>query len=251
MKFRIAGILLVLMLLSCGSKKELLYLQDLSNDQTKTIAYQDPTIQPNDILKITVESPVPEAALPYNKAVSGAMTQNIQVLQLDGYLVSNTHHIDFPVLGTIPTKGLTTRQLAEDLEQRLKQGGHLSHPTVNVRLINAKVTVLGEVKAPGTYNFTEQNITLLQALGYAGDLTLNGKRDDILLSRDENGTLKITHIDLTDSAFMASEYFYIKPNDVIIVNPNDRAVNSSGIVDIGTLLSIASLALSVTILLTR
>ena len=82
-------------------------------------------------------------------------------------------------------------------------------------------------------------------------LKKNGKRDDILLSRDENGTLKITHIDLTDSAFMASEYFYIKPNDVIIVNPNDRAVNSSGLVDIGTLLSIASLALSVTILLTR
>ena len=80
MKFRIAGILLVLMLLSCGSKKELLYLQDLSNDQTKTIVYQDPTIQPNDILKITVESPVPEAALPYNKAVSGTMNQNIQVL---------------------------------------------------------------------------------------------------------------------------------------------------------------------------
>jgi polysaccharide export outer membrane protein len=121
-----------------------------------------------------------------------------------------------------------------------------------VRLINAKVTVLGEVNQPGTYNFTEQNITLMQALGYAGDLTINGKRNDILLTREINGTRVVTHIDLTSANFMNSPYYFVKPNDLIVVNPNNPRVKNAGYVgNVGTVLTIASLALSVTILLTR
>ena len=114
------------------------------------------------------------------------------------------------------------------------------------------MTILGEVKNPGTYSFTEQNITILQALGYAGDLTINGKRDDILITREVDGVRKISHIDLTSSSFMDSEFYFIKPNDNIIVNPNNPKVKSAGFVgNVGTILTIASLALSITILLTR
>jgi polysaccharide export outer membrane protein len=131
-------------------------------------------------------------------------------------------------------------------------GGHLAVPNVNLRLINDKVTVLGEVNQPGTYNFTEQNITLMQALGYAGDLTINGKRNDILLTREINGMRQITHIDLTSANFMNSPYYFVKPNDLIVVNPNNPRVKNAGYVsNIGTVLTIASLALSITILLTR
>jgi polysaccharide export outer membrane protein len=228
-------------------------MQDVTNVGPGNVNYQIPTIQPNDILKINVETLIPEAAAPYNKGVlQGMQPQNIQLLQLDGYLVSLENTIKFPVLGEISTKDLTTMQLEEELKQRLVDGGHLINPKVNVRVINAKVTILGEVNQPGTYNFTEQNITLLQALGYAGDLTINGQRNDVLVTREVDGMRKVTHLDLTSAAFMNSDYYFVRPNDVIVVNPNNPRVKSAGyITNVGTVLTIASLALSVSILLTR
>ena len=253
MKIKFIALFSFLIVASCASKKEVLYMQDAETAGIGTIQYQSANIQPNDILKIIVESSVPEAAIPYNKGSIIAMQpQNIQLLQLDGYLVSPENTITFPVLGKISTLNQTTEQLQETIKQQLESGGHLTNPSVNVRLINAKVTILGEVRQPGTYNFTEQNITFLQALGYAGDLTINGKRDDILLTREVDGVRKITHIDITSASFMNSEYYFIKPNDVIIVNPNEPRVKNAGFIgDVGTILTIASLALSVTILLSR
>lgn len=228
-------------------------MQDAERVAEAEVQYTSAKIQPNDILKILVESTVPEAAIPYNRGGGNAMqSPSIQLLQLDGYLVSKAHSIMFPVLGEVSTRNKTTEQLQESIKKELEIGGHLVNPNVTVRLINAKVTILGEVNQPGTYNFTEQNITFLQALGYAGDLTINGQRNDILLSREVDGIRKITHVDLTSATFMNSEYYFIKPNDVIIVNPNDPRVKNAGFIgNVGTVLTIASLALSVTILLTR
>ena len=238
---------------SCASKKNILYLQDADSKAISEIKYENSKVQPNDILRITVESLVPEAAIPYNKNIAqGPQQQNLLIMQLNGYLVSFDNTINFPVLGELSTLNKTTVQLAEMIREKLISGGHLSNPTVDVRLVNAKVTVLGEVNRPGTYNFTEQNITLLQALGYAGDLTINGKRNDILITREIDGVRRVTHINLTSSEFMDSDYYFIKPNDVIVVNPNQPRVKSAGFVgNVGTVLTIASLALSVTILLTR
>lgn len=228
-------------------------MQDAMTEANGEVKYNSATIQPNDILKITVETLVPEAALPYNKSSSqGMQPQNVQLLQLEGYLVSLDNTIKFPVLGEISTDNQTTRQLETNIKEKLVSGGHLLNPTVNVRLVNAKVTILGEVNQPGTYSFTEQNITLLQALGYAGDLTINGKRNDILITREVDGLRKVSHIDLTSASFMNSEFYFIKPNDVIVVNPNNPRVKNAGFVgDVGTILTIASLALSITILLSR
>lgn len=253
MKKIILNLLVLVVLSSCASRKDILYMQDAMQQANSKVNYASANIQPNDILKITVESTIPEAAIPYNKTNAlGTQPQNLQVLQLDGYLVSVENTIKFPVLGEISTANKTTKALEEEIKEQLTSGGHLVNPTVNVRLINAKVTILGEVNKPGTYSFTEQNITILQALGYAGDLTINGKRDDILVTREVDGVRKISHIDLTSSSFMDSEFYFIKPNDNIIVNPNDTKVKTAGFVgNVGTILTIASLALSVTILLTR
>ncbi|MFK7833719.1 MAG: polysaccharide biosynthesis/export family protein [Winogradskyella sp.] len=253
MKLNLIGALVLLLFVSCASKKDIFYLQNADTEATGIIDYVDAKIQPNDILKITVETMVPEAALPYNRGSGQAMqAQNIELIQLDGYVVSAVQTIDFPVLGEFSTANLTTHELAERIKNKLISGGHLINPSVVVRLLNAKFSVLGEVNQPGTYNFTEQNITLLQALGYAGDLTINGKRDDILMTRDVDGVRKVTHIDLTSAAFMNSEFYFIKPNDVIVVHPNNPRVKNAGFIgDIGTVLTIASLALSITILLSR
>lgn len=253
MKINVIYIFIVLLACSCASKKDVLYMQDAASQNNEPINYQSSNIQPNDILKITVESLVPEAALPYNKTSSmGMQAQNIEILQLEGYLVSLDNTINFPVLGEVSTTQLTTEQLEHAIKDKLISGGHLSNPTVNVRLINAKVTILGEVNKPGTFNFTEKNITLLQAIGYAGDLTINGKRDDLLITREVDGVRRVSHINLTSTEFMNSEFYFIKPNDLIVVNPNNPRVKNAGFIgDIGTVLTIASLALSITILLSR
>ena len=251
MKLNFVVFLCVLMLSSCASKKDIWYIQDGGQNNTTQINYQQTTIQPNDILKIDVETLVPEAAEPYNKV--GSINQiSLLVLQLDGYLVSKEGLVNFPVLGEIAVSNLTMNEAEVKIRNLLVEGGHLNDPTVRVRVVNAKVTVLGEVNNPGTYNFSEPNITLLQALGYAGDLTINGKRNDVIITRDIDGVRTITHLDLTNTDFMSSEYFYIKPNDTIIVNQNKPRVTNSGYVTgLTTVLAIATVALSSIIILSR
>lgn len=253
MKSKYLILLCILVLVSCASKKDLFYLQDASENNDTEISYQYMTVQPNDILKIDVETLVPEAAQPYNRGSGGqGMIPNILVLQLDGYLVSNEGTIDFPTLGELSVINLTVKEIGEKIKNELISGGHLLDPKVNVRIINSKVTVLGEVRDPGTFPFTEPNISLFQALGYAGDLTINGKRDDIIITREVGGSRKITHVDLTSTEFMNSEFYYLKPNDIIIVNPNKPKVSSSGYIgNIGTVLAVTSVILSSIILLSR
>lgn len=241
-----------LLISACVSKKEILYLQDADITAANNIVYTNSKIQPNDVLSIDVDALVPQSAIPYNKAGENSGGASIALLQLKGYLVSESLTINFPILGVIDVKDQTTQELALYLRELLESEGHLKNPTVNVRLINAKVTILGEVNAPGTFNFTEQNITLLQALGYAGDLTINGKREDILLMREELGVRQITHIDLTSSEWLDGPYYFIKPNDVIVVNQNNPKVKTAGYIpSLSALLGVMTVSLSLILLLTR
>ncbi|SDH02671.1 polysaccharide biosynthesis/export family protein [Winogradskyella thalassocola] len=236
---------------SCVSKKEILYLQDADQYANKEISYSNARIAPNDVLRINVSALIPASAVPYNKSTSlgGA---NVELLQLDGYLVTENLTVNFPILGVLSVANMTTQSFAEFLKKKLEDDGHLRNPTVDVRLINAKVTVLGQVNQPGTFNFTEQNITLLQALGYAGDLTINGKREDVIVMRDEQGVRQITHIDLTSADWLDGPYNFIKPNDIIIVNPNNPKVKSAGFIgNVGTVISVVSILLTTVVLITK
>jgi len=211
-------------------------------------------IQTNDILSITVSALVTETALPYNVQTvgNGQAVTSIEILKLQGYLVSPEGTIVFPVLGTISVVKQSISQLEDQIRKLLSDGGHLVNPSVSIRLLNAKVTVLGEVMKPGTYNYTEQYLSLPQALGYAGDLTINGKRKDVLLIREVDGMRTISHLDLTTANWMNNPAYTIKQNDVLVVNPNNPKVKSAGYIgNTGTLLTIASLLLSSIILLTR
>lgn len=252
MKHFYNGLIGLLIMSSCASKEDIYYLQDADSNAVGEFVYESSLIQPNDILKIFVDSSEPLSTLPYNRGLQQNTSQTLQVLQLEGYLVSSENTINFPVLGSISTLNYSTQGLAASIKTKLIDGGHLTDPVVIVRLLNAKVTILGEVSSPGTYNFTEQNITLMQALGYAGDLTINGKRNDVLVTREVNGTRQVTHIDLTSAEFMKSSFYFVKPNDVIIINPNNPKVKSAGFIgNFGNVATVISLALSITILLTR
>jgi len=245
--------ILVLVLQSCASKKDILYFQDAQMLPPQQIHYESPKIQPNDILDIKVSALITETALPYNRPViTNTNVSNLELIKLQGYLVSTEGTIVYPVLGKLAVADQSTAQLETELQQLLEKGGHLVQPNVSVRLLNAKVTVLGEVKNPGTYSFTEQQISLPQALGYAGDLTINGERNNIMLIREENGERTVTNIDLTETDWFNSPYYYIKPNDFIVVNPNGPKVKSAGFIgNTGTLISVASLILTSLVLITK
>ena len=196
---------------------------------------------------------MPEAALPYNNVTGGSVVANsIDVMKLDGYLVSKTMTINFPVLGELSVKEKTAQDLENDIKKLLVDGGYLINPNVTVRLLNAKVTILGEVNNPGTFSFTENNVSFLQALGLAGDLTINGSREDVVVLRYVDGVQTTARINLTSANFLSGPYQMVKPNDVIVVNPNSAKLKTAGYVgNISTILGITSLLLSSIILLTR
>lgn len=226
-----------LLFMSCSSRKQIQYFSDIDTQARETVAPVTPVVQVNDLLSITISSSTPELAAAYNIV-------NPDKAEL-GYLVAADGTITLPVLGTHKVAGLTFAELDQFLRSKLITGGHLADPVVIVRRLNAKFTVLGEVTKPGTYSFTEQNITLLQALGYAGDLTIYGKRSDILIIREENGLRTYTTVDLTSRATLTSNSLIIKPNDVIYVNPNDTRVKSAGYIGgFTTLMTTISVALS-------
>ncbi|MUU77883.1 polysaccharide biosynthesis/export family protein [Winogradskyella endarachnes] len=251
MSKRLYCLFLVLCTFSCTSKKEILYLQDVEQYSNTDIAYANSKIQPNDVLKINIGALIPESAMPYNLS-NNAVGNSVELMQLDGYLVSEDLTIEFPVLGELSVADKTTQEFGKYLKSILEEEGHLKNPTVNVRLVNAKFTILGEVSNPGTYNFTEHNITLLQALGYAGDLTINGKREDITIIRYENGVQHIAHIDITKADWLNGPYNFIRPNDTIIVDPNNPKVKSAGFVgNVGTLISVVSIIFSTIVLITK
>jgi polysaccharide export outer membrane protein len=243
--------IVVFLLQSCVSKKEILYMQDLDAYSPIELSHNNNTIQIDDILNITVGALMPEAALPYNK-ISPTMTManSLDLIKLEGYLVSQDKTINFPVLGIVSVAGKTTIALEKELKERLKAGGYLIDPIVTVRLLNAKVTLLGEVKAPGTYTFTENNMSFLQALGLAGDLTINGNRTDIILIRNVDGVQSTSHLNLTSADWLSGPFERIRPNDVIVVNPNGSKIKSSAFFgSASSFVAIASLLISTVVLI--
>ncbi len=241
----------LLLLASCATKKDVLLFQEKSK-LNAAIVYKAPKIQVNDILSVQVSTLQPDLAVPYNLIQQTGSSGAGDSMKSQGYLVNADGQITFPILGPIKVNDKTPQELELFLKAKLQDENHLLAPTVSVRIINSKVTILGEVGNPGTFPYTEQNISVLQAIGMAGDLTIKGKRKEVLLIREVDGQRSYTTLDLTQTDWFTSEYFYIKQNDVIVVNPNSSKIKNYGFIgDPGTLLGVTSVFLSMIILLTR
>lgn len=230
-KITIIILFLSLLLVSCVSKQKMLYVQDnVSNNSDNSFELK---LQPDDMLLINVTSENPEIAEPYNlKAVSlqNNTEEDAATKRQLTYLIDKNGYVDFPIIGKIKIGGLTKEEATAEIQNILKD--HVKDALVTIRLINFKITVLGEVQKPGAYTVKSERITLLEALGMAGDLTIYGKRSNVLLIREQNGQ-KVTHrIDLTKSSFIDSPYYYLSQNDVLYVEPNGTKVNSSAIGEI-------------------
>jgi polysaccharide export outer membrane protein len=248
---KILLLLLFSIFFSCANKKDIFYYQDIKTDTQEQIIYLPNTVQINDILYIKISALIPETAEPFNMITTNNSNANLnaQTVNLQGYLVAQDGSIIFPILGSVSVAGKTLIEVQDLLKKILTDGGYVKDAIVSVRVTNNKVTVLGEVKNPGTYNFDEQNLSLNQAIGLAGDLTINGIRKDILLIREVNGTRTYVNLDLTSSSWFDGPYYYVKQNDVIIVNPNGPKVMTSGYLkDIGTTLGTLSFIITLILL---
>ena len=218
------SLLAAFVLTACGSYKDLAYFQEIvDSGALDSASGQINTIQAGDVLTISVSSSNPELAIPYNlfsarsqiSSVSNSSAKIAANLSAEGYTVNSAGNITFPVLGEIHVAGLTRQEIADVIAAKLE--GVMPNPIVTVTLLNFYVTVIGEVARPGTYNFPGDRLTLLEALGFAGDLSVYGNREKIMVIREENGGRHVEVLNLKSKDIFASPYFYLKQNDVVYV----------------------------------
>lgn len=244
--------LLVLVFGSCASRKDIVYLQ--SDEVISEEMYQKyaPRIQSEDLITITISATDLKAALPFNQ-------QNPYQVQASTatdfafkptYLVDKDGNIDFPVLGTLKIGGLTRVEAIDMLREKLKK--YIIDPGVNISFANFKVTVLGEVNKPGSYTLPQERVTIFEALGLAGDMTIKGLRKNVVLLRETNGMKKMHRLDLTDNNILNSPYYYMAQNDVLYIEPNGAQVRGSSLgQNTNVLISVSSLVITIIALIIR
>lgn len=256
-------ILIFLSFVACTPRAEMNYMKDVESTVDKVSAETaNSAIQAGDQLSITITAEDMEAVSPFNQnftsvanntnSVTGSNVSNNQTntSQFPTYVVATDGTINYPVIGKIQVAGKTINNFTDDLTQRISQ--YVINPVVNVKYTNYKVTVLGQVNKPGTYTVPDGQATLLSALGLAGDLTIYGLRNNILLVRNENGNITKTNIDITKSDFFNSPHYHLKQNDVIYVSSNETVGRQSRRNPNASLyLSMASIVVSILVLIFR
>jgi polysaccharide export outer membrane protein len=210
----------------CAARRDLVYFSNMAN--TTTVANpknQDVRIGPNDLVNVTMHSLSPESDnLFLNK--NAALVAVYAPMKVDGYKVNSDGMIHLPIVGDIKIEGMTIEEAQKAITAELSK--KVKEPLVGVQLVNFKITVLGEVSKPSTFIITDQKINVLEALGMAGDMTVYGKRENIMIIRNEGGNKTLKRLNLNDKGSFDSPYFYLKQNDIVYVEPDkSKAVEFS------------------------
>lgn len=238
---------------SCKTSRNILYLQDVTVNQPEKVNAEnaDITIRARDQLSIVISSKNPQLAALFNLprisyAAGQSTLQGSYNNQISGYTVDDEGNIDFPVIGSVHVAGLTRKQIAKEIKQSLIEEDLIKDPVVTVEFMNLYISVLGEVKTPGRFAISRDQITLLEALAMAGDLTIYGKRDGIFVVREEGGE-RITHwVDLRSAKTLySSPVYYLKQNDIVYVQPNpvragQSTINENNVKSVSLWLTISS-----------
>ena len=250
-KYPFSVVLLLLIIVfcaSCSQQKHIAYYQNIEQLGTMSSTSFESTIQPDDLLMIVVSAADAEAAAPFNLEttnVSSVLGQaSMAQRQQQLYLVDKDGMVEFPILGSLSFGGKTKSEIVSLLKEKLKV--YLKNAIVNMRIMNYKISVQGEVLKPGSYPISSERITLPEALSLAGDLTIYGKRESIIVVREVNGKKSFAKVDITKADFINSPYYYLSQNDLVYVEPNAAKANSSTFNQNTTVwIAIASLASSV------
>ncbi|WP_034257967.1 polysaccharide biosynthesis/export family protein [Altibacter lentus] len=251
MKKAILLVLTFASLMSCATKKQILYFQDAESiDQAMIKETFEPIIEPNDILHISISSIDSEVVKPFERVTGLENNVGNSNPGLQGYLVDAEGNIRFPVLGDVPVAGKTRGEVQTLLKAKLSE--YIKDVVVDVRIMNFKITVLGQVNDPGVYAIKDERITLPEAIGLAGDFTLDGNRNEVVIIRENDGKRIVGRVDFTQTDFFDSQFYFLKQNDVVYVEPSLKGVKKSGFLpDIPALLSLVTVVLSTVIILTR
>lgn len=242
-------------LISCKTRQNLVYFQTLNEDSIFFIKNYTPSIKTDDFLSVVVSCDDMETALPFNLPITGNQNFNNGYLignpATFGYLVDENGEIKLPIIGSLKVSGFTRMQAINLIENKLKE--YLKNPVVQIQIQNYKITVLGEVKSPGTFKIPNERITLLEAIGLAGDLKPTGVRKNVLVIRDVNGSKKEYRVDLTSKDIFNSPVYYLTQNDVVYIEPNPTARYESTLVGktASIFISVTSLIITTIILITR
>lgn len=218
----VSAFVVTLLLGSCAAKKNLTYFNDLPEKEREVLVVTNktqPRIKPDDVLSIKVSTLNAEANTLFNQGVLSTTGIGSSPLS-DGYKVDQNGDINFPVFGKLRMQDKTLEEAQAYLAEQLSR--EVKNPIVNIRFLNAQVTVLGEVGAPGVVNISERKTTILEALGKAGDITTTGRKDNVLLMRENGNQREIVRLDMNKKATINSPYFYLQQNDVVLVEPTAR-----------------------------
>jgi polysaccharide biosynthesis/export protein len=255
----VISLFVIVLTSSCGNVKNLQYLQgSFDSARLKNVQIPEPVVQKGDLLSITVYSDDPLATAAVTRQVGGAIALapslesagNAQATAANGYLVNQVGDLQLYKIGVIHAEGLTKDQLADTLEYLYTKHDLLKNPYVEVRFLNYKITVIGEVNKPGPFTIPTDKINAFEAIGLAGDITVYGRRDNILVVRETNGVRQFGRLNLKDPNVFLSPYYYLEQNDMIIVDvgKNKSYVNNQNtfqLVSIGaTVISITAVIIS-------
>lgn len=251
--FFIVFAVLCMTLGSCGSSKQIAYFQNADSlNYAASKGLFDAKIMPKDLLTITVSTTDPKAATPFNLSVTNTLNATGYLStgagSLQTYLVDNDGFINFPVVGQLKVGGMTKRQCENYIRDKiLPYMSKTENPIVTVKMASFKVTVAGEVKAPGVFNVDQEKISVIEALARAGDLTIYGKRGNVLLIReDATGEKSVHRLNLNDANLINSPYYYLQQNDYLYVEPNSVQAKNSAIGSSTTIwISVVSILTSV------
>ena len=241
-----------LFLSSCASRQDLVYFQDADKEIEVSVKYVL-TYKPDDLITISVSALDMDAVRPFNLYVAAFRGTAIGITStpsLQTYLIDATGNIDFPVIGTVPIGGLSRKEATRLVTDKLLP--YIKDPIVNIRITNFKISVLGEVNAPGTFNIPNERVTLPEALGLARDLNIQCRRANILIIREVDGKITKNYIDLRTNALFSSPFYYLQQNDVVYIEPNNSRIKESRVnPNTSIFLSSVSILISLLAILTR
>lgn len=259
----IPALWILLTLAGCQSYKKVPYLQDIRQAEATTgesvASLYDARIMPKDLLTIVVSCPEePELAEPFNLIVSSPISNSVNKITttqpvLQQYLVDNAGNVDFPVLGTLHLGGLTKSEAEQLIKDKLSPQFQ-QMPIVTVRMVNYKISVIGEVAKPGTFTISNEKVNVLEALAMAGDMTIYGLRDNVKLIReDSEGRSQIIPLNLNDQDLLDSPHYYLQQNDILYITPNKTKAKTADINTsttiwfsvVGSLVSLATLIIAI------
>jgi polysaccharide export outer membrane protein len=248
-------LLLALLLNACSARKEIAYFNDISKTSpAKEQGVSDLIYHMGDILSVQIVASELESTLPFNlpDLSTGSQLPNYTngIASQQGYVIDQLGNIELPVIGLVRASGLKRHELISEIKDKLKP--HIKNPVVHIRLLNFKITVLGDVRSPGTFTIPNERISILEAIGIAGDLNITAIRKNVLVIRETDSVKTSYRLDLTSSSILNSPVYYLQQNDVVYVEPN-RAQRNSGSINsrAGILISAASLFLSIIILFSK